>query len=269
MLKYAHALNTVLAGLLIVPALTSQSGRARSLEQALGETTRALEFLAGLDVQAQAGSRPGYLVMRDCTEAAIADAPARDGLFVSLRDDVNRLQTVFDEVSSHTRAPVAASQAHITSGLDQETRALFENQPLESQSLNGHPEDRAPVDASQSAARGATAAASTESIEPENFSADPMRQALACYRAGRPAQCLELLKLAGDDIRATYWSARAFEALDRIDEAAAAYERVAKSPNAGYLARRATSDLEFVGWKRAHAVARIDSNARPNSREAP
>jgi hypothetical protein len=243
MFKFTPAINVALASLLAVPALTVGGDGARSLERSLSETISALEYLAGLSKPPSSGE------LARVTEAPLADAPARDALLVALREDVNRLQTINDRLESGAhvelpaRGPLPAALP-LTTGLDQATRdQLAVAVPPPASGI------RSPV-AREDRERAARAIA----LEGAEFSADPLRQGQACYRAGRYEECLALLAKEPGDPRATYWSARAHEALGNHAAALEGYRAVAAAPDAGWLARRATSDLEFLTWKRERAL---------------
>jgi hypothetical protein len=104
-----------------------------------------------------------------------------------------------------------------------------------------------------SSAHGSTQGSTQGSIsfEEPGFSADPVRQGEACYRARRFAQCIEVLRRAPGDPRANYWTARADEQLGKDDEAVAIYTKLADAKDAGWVADSARADLDYLRWKKA------------------
>ena len=86
------------------------------------------------------------------------------------------------------------------------------------------------------------------------FRVDPLRQGMNAFRAGRHEDCLKALAELKDDPRAAYWRGRAFERLDKVAEAIAAYEECARHPAAGDYKQRAQDDLEFLRWRRDFGV---------------
>jgi Tetratricopeptide repeat len=283
-MRFHHVLNAALAGVFVVPAATLSGGESRGLEQALAQTVRAIESLSGLRdglEHAQgpsdgAGKDPAEAPVKGpvkspaaddavprliaSTEAPIADAHARDELLVSLRQEVSRLQMVFDQLTAKRRAgtapdepsepagaaggetaPAAAGAARsepqmpVTTGLDDATRGRLAEIPP-------------PVEGAEGAPRAGPPAA--KAFEEDGFRADPLRLGRAYYRAGRYAEGLALLETLAQDPEATYWAARCLERLGRLDEALAAYQRVIDAPDAGYFADRAQGDRDFLAWKR-------------------
>lgn len=87
---------------------------------------------------------------------------------------------------------------------------------------------------------------------PATSSADPLRQGIACYRAGRFEEACRILAPL-DEARACYWRARALERLERFDEAIQAMERAVALDGEGFERRRAATDLELLRWKRDYA----------------
>lgn len=240
MMKLSHAINTLVASILVVPALTLQGQGEGGLEHALSDTVYALEYLAGLEPRIQRDARASLPLIREATEAPLPDARERDERLVTLRNEVARLQMVHDDLAG--RANFAGGAAHVafvdpiqaagagsvTTGLTDEVR----------ESISGAPPPRP--------ARAPTG----ESIEASNFCADPARRGQALYRAGRYDECVTFLKAIENNMRAVYWMARAQEKLGRIEDALRGYRLVAQTKDDAALAERAQADAEFLEWER-------------------
>ena len=146
-----------------------------------------------------------------------------------------------------TRAPLARAPVNdtgVTTGMDDSLRALLAEAPGARTVLR-----------SESPARGNTTAPATSgasNAEPA-YSADPLKNGIACYRAGRYGEALELLAPL-DGAAALYWKARTLERLERLDDAVDAMERALAAGKgkdaAGFEERRASTDLDFLRWKR-------------------
>lgn len=242
MMKIGHAVNTLVATLLVVPAVTLQSRESAGLEQALKDTVRALEYLSGLAARPANDAAPLADIARHVTELPLSDARERDELLVRMRTDVSRLQMVYDELA---KLPPSASEPgvvpSITTGLAVATHA-------------------APTSAGVPPASAATHAMSSVPVREEaGFSADPLRQGQALYRAGRFEECIRWLEARRADPNAEYWIARSLEKLERTDQAIESYRKVADDKNAGPIAVRAKNDLEFLEWRRTFGTKLGDS----------
>jgi hypothetical protein len=243
MMKFSHAINTLVASVLVLPALTLQGSREGGLEQALSDTVRALEYLTGLESNVQKDARTAVPFLRDATEAPLRDPRESDERLVALRHDVARLQMIHDELAG--RAGVmsggasamlvdpdhASTSITVTTGLSDEVRG----------SISGAPPPRP------------ARAALGETIEAPGFCADPARRGQALYHASRYEECAQFLATIENDLRATYWLARAEEKLGRTEEALRGYRLVAQSKDDTALAERARADAEFLEWQREFA----------------
>ncbi len=242
MMKFSHAINTLVASVLVLPALTLQGRREGGLEAALADTVRALEFLTGLEPKVQAEPRTSVPLLRDVTESPLPDPRERDERLVALRNEVARLQMIHDDLANRVEAAPGTSALAIdpnqppvpvalTTGLTDADRI----------SISGTPPPRP--------ARGPVG----ETIEPAGFCADAARRGQALYRAGRYQECADFLKSIENDVRATYWLARAQEKLGQTEDALRGYRAVAESKEDASLAERANADAEFLDWQREFA----------------
>lgn len=254
MMKLTQALNVAVAGVLVLPAVTLQSGAPGSLREALDGTLRALETLAGVE-RRLAEDAPGAIeAVLSHTEQPLpvpeGDPGARDRMLETLRDEVAGLQGRFDRVQrertdggrgAHAGDALElpldddlAAPASTTTGLDDSLRAQ-----LAAGRARPAPRVAPAVQPAQPARRA---------FEDDGFTADPLRLAQAYYRKGDFERAVEVLDdQAGPE--ATYWTARSLEKLGRNEEAAESYRTVAALEDAGPLASRAREDLEFLNWR--------------------
>jgi hypothetical protein len=250
MLRFQPLVSTAAAALLLFPAASFSSDDLAVLQGALAEIEHALEVLNGLGPRVAGGEEGAGALVRSGTEGPLPDAVEADRQLETLRDEVNLLQAELDVLEARpllVEAPAAplglgprkGGVPPISTGLSVEQRAL----------LTGD----------ESVTRAAPAAAPPGSAHPgpgpaqaaseEGYSADPMRHAEACLRAGRYKEGFTLIA-ARTDPSAVYLQARLLEKLGRLDEAITALESVVHKLPEGYEARRAQSDLEFFKWKR-------------------
>lgn len=250
MLKSTYLIQLGLLGALTVPVLDKPGA---SLEQALAETERALAELLGREGQKEVRYDSAIARALGCSEPALPDPRRRDELLESLRRDVGQLQEELDELEVHglqgaprrAAAPGGASgdgpprpeppaPAPLRTGLDDELRELLgaSAPPIASGGL--------PV-ALRPAARTA--------LEEPGYSADPVRQGRALFRAARYAEGLALLERLGSTPEADYWRARCLERLRRPEEALRLYERIVEREPESDLGRRAAHDRDFVEWQ--------------------
>jgi len=258
MLRFQTLVASVLAPLLVVPALLRQ-GQLTTLQDALAGTQRALDVLKSLEQRLQADPAASMGLVLAATEAPTGDEEQRDQRLESLRDEVNLLQMQLDAMSGPVLgaggavqsalggdapiAPAPAAPSGISTGLDDSVRALL---APPSTHASGRAEPLRPAQAGRESepADGAERA----------YSADPLRNGIACFRAGRFGEAYELFAPL-DGAAALYWKARTLERMERLDDAIDAMERALRAGSgadgaAGFEQRRAQTDLEFLRWKR-------------------
>ena len=90
----------------------------------------------------------------------------------------------------------------------------------------------------------------TSPIAVKGYSADPLRQAQACYRAGRYDQGVTILATVDPSPTVNYWKARLFEKTGRITEAIELFQQVETNDAAGELRESAKREREFAEWRR-------------------
>jgi hypothetical protein len=252
-MKHAFAINTALACVLVVPAVTLEPQQGESIGQTLLRTVRALEHPAGLREQLDAANPDPHAIATviEWTESPLPGAEEREQLLVDLRDEVNRLQSEYDLVQpgATPEPPLAVDLALVdpeergvphapTTGLDESMRRWL-----------AAIREPAPKVRPAAAATPASNGRAREAFEPEGYTADALRLANVRYRQGRWQEALEFLTQATDaesvDLRA-----RTHERLEHFAEALTDYRAVIAMPGAGTLAERAREDSEFLEWRR-------------------
>lgn len=268
MMKFHAALTTGLATFFVAPAALS-SDELQTLEAALQSTSRALDVVVGVERSIQADPEGGAELIKQVTEAPVLDARRRDERLAALRGEVSLLRAELDqlelnaiqsgvqpldealaEARSNQRGERrsnpqvsgggSSSRAPVSTGLDEATRSALSQAKAEAMA---RAEGRTPV------FEGSQDAEATERRTRE-YSADPLRHARTCYRAGRYEEGHALLANA-EGVEALFWRARCSERMDDLDAAKKDLQQVlAMDPN-GPFSVRAQQDLDFVEWKRA------------------
>ena len=243
MLKFTQTINVLVAGVLLVPAVTLQGGAAQTLRESLDRTLAALETLAGIERHLQAGAPEAVAQALEHTEPSLvlsADDPAaRDRLLESLRADVGQLEAALERAQQGSvngpDAPSApAPDSATTTGLDDGLRELLAGQGREARALFVPP----PAERTEQKL----------ALEGQGFTADPLRLAQAYYRKGQFEEAVAVLEKHGRGAEALYWKARSLEKLGDHEAAVRTYTAVAEAPDAGALASRALEDIEFLEW---------------------
>jgi hypothetical protein len=255
MLRFQPVVSTAAAALLLIPVARFSPDDLAVLQGALDEIEHALEVLNGLVPRVASGEEGASALVRSVTEGPLPDAEAADQHLEQLRDEVNLLQAELDVLEARPLmvetqpaplglGPKRGGVPPISTGLTDEQRALLSGGDARPQG--------APAAAGAGASAGPGRPDAVRAAAPageEGYSADPMRHAEACLRAGRYKEGFTLIA-ARTDPTAVYLQARLLEKLGRLEEAIAALDSVVGKLPEGYEARRAQSDLEFFKWKR-------------------
>jgi len=241
MLKYTGIIGSMLASLVIVPSATLQSDRrdspVESLEAALVQTVDALDLLTGMKARAEKGHVVTALAARELSEDPLPGNQERDEKLQILRTQVSLLQQELDLLefrmkelrtgtSFRSEGTLPEQGVKITKGLGTET--LTELRTLER-----------PKSKSEEL---------SEPVEHAGYSANPLLEGQACYRAGQYERGIALLENL-DSIEAKYWHGRCLERAGYLEKAASVYRRVVAAKDAGSFNERAQTNLEFVEWK--------------------
>ncbi len=238
MMRFTGAIGTSLAAFVVVPATAlgpdGNDLALSSLEEALSKTVQSLEILVGIRDRAEPIAVDLVL---EVTEPPIFDGPAgpeRDRKLDVLRTNVSLLREELDVVEARLLSSPADTTGSIKTPVSGVTRGL-DPEALDVLRKLGAP--GAPVHRRSIAPATDTA-----------YSANPLMQAQACYRAGLFARGFALLE-KDETVAGRYWRARCLERLDRLTEAAELYRAISEQEDAGSFAERASTNLEFVTWK--------------------
>ena len=286
MMKHTGALALGLGLFLGLPAFTFGGGLPDSVESALDETLRALDVLGDLrsELEADQPLPPGTI--ESVTEAPTGTAAGRDDHLVELRDEVSALQAQLDarrlREGVALQEPVgtdtpAATQASDTPGTVTDTGvdtrgvstglsrtfvrslgggssdgvALGDTDPDAGQPTEPTDSTEPTGDAGNETTDPVADAADdrTPSPEGQGYSANPLRQAKACFRAGRYQQGVDILEGVAAFPEGDYWRAKCLDRLGRTEEAIVLWQAVAVDEDAGPVAALAERDAEFAAWR--------------------
>ncbi len=282
MMKYTGGLALGLGLFLGLPAFTFGGGMPDSLEAALADTMKALEVLGKVQGDLQAGNPVVRGLVEGLTEPPSGTAPGREQALGKLRDEVSGLQAQLDARRLQEGIPatgrttgqgpgVGGSTGGVTTGLSRTfVRAMGQGdptggaQPGSGGASTGAPQDpktdgaRAGESKPDPTASGESSASADHaprtgepgpSPEGKGYSANPLRQAQACFRAGRYQQGLDVLEAVTPFTEGDYWRAKLLDRLGRTDEALELFRAVEVAEDAGPLAAAAKRDAEFAVWR--------------------
>jgi tetratricopeptide (TPR) repeat protein len=228
MLRWTGGITTGLAVLILGPALiqplrlglaAGRSADPASKQRAIAEIE---EIAAGL----RQGSREAALRLLDSTEPPILDSGGREARSEALRAEIDALRRRLDA------APTRGNGSPLT------LRVL----------------DDEPAHARDGGA-GTFGASSTSHASPRierpepGYSADPLRQAIACIRAGQHERALDVLEHGDASGPREYWRGKALEALGREPQALACYDKAAQLAPKSLEGKLARIDAEYLRWR--------------------
>ncbi len=245
MMRLHSALSAGLAAFFVLPVALPSMGirqdELQLLEDALSRTVRALEVMGSLEERLRSPDPSMVELVLSSTEQAHLP-PAEGGeRLETLRREVSLLQMEVDSLEISSSSSPADRAPTITIGLDEELRQAL-RMPLHEEPPAAELSPPPPTGPSEPSREA-------QPPTPPGYSADPLRQAVACYRAGRHERALSLLE-GREDLEALYWRSRCLTQLERTDEAIALLTRIVESAGASYAGRRAESDLDFLRWKK-------------------
>ena len=257
MMKHTGGVALGLGLFFAVPAMTFGGGLPDSIGTALEQTLSAIEVLSKLERDVTAGKPLPKNVAVQVTEAPIGDARTRDERQTALRDEVAKLRAEVD-AKRFQKEPMLGTEvtpqpdttAPVTPGLSESfLKALGTSQqgplPASPSTTNAPAAGAAP----QPQAKPSLTAPAA-SPEGKGYSANALRQAQACYRAGRYEQGLGLLESSQPGPTVDYWKAKTLERLGRVDEAILLFASVETNDDAPELRAAAKHDREFAVWRR-------------------
>ncbi len=255
MMRFQAAITSGLAALLVPPMVLGQ-GSVETLEEALSQTTRALEILAGIQQTTEGAGTRSVDVIRAVTEAPILDDRRRDERLMDLRNQVNLLQTELDVLEAPAFLPEASAPPVEHAGIagysgDRPLPNVRTGlSPAELQALTSTKQPAPSTAADKAEEQDAGTAPAIDEGAP-TYSADPVKHARACYYARRYERCLLLVEDLTADPEAFFWKSRSLEKLGRLDEAVEAMKRSVELAGDSPAARRAQAEVEFLEWRRS------------------
>lgn len=281
MMKSIGTVQLALATVFVVPAVTGQDEGAHSLQSQLSATLNSLDYLADLRDRAATGDKDAIGAIVATTEKPRTPERAGGSYLESLQTDLARLRFQLDrllgtpsEVKAIMQLPGSVVRSLGLAGAPApgatSTTAPGETVPQVAgvapplappgldvfavsggmspgmlQQINS---ELLPLDSVTESARrrGAEAIA----LETEGYVAAPTRLGRLYVRRGRAAEAVTVLEPAPDSPARTYWLARAYQSLERYEDAADLYRGLLNDPDAADFKHQAERDLKFVDFSR-------------------
>ena len=283
MMKSIGTVQLALATVFVVPAVTGQDENVNSLQSQLSATLNSLDYLAELRDRAATGDRAAIGAIVSTTEAPRDPQRAGGSYLESLQTDMARLRFQLDrllgtpsEVKAIMQLPgsvvrslglagAAGEQGSTrtdpkapgngTSGGTTVLRtpgagplALSGSEGMSPAMLQQINSELLPLDSVTDSAR--RRGAESVALEGADYVAAPTRLGRLYVRRGRAAEAVTVLETAPKSPARTYWLARAYQALERYEDAADLYRSVIADPDAADFQRQAERDLKFVDFSR-------------------
>jgi|GEM_PF-2085742 len=283
MMKSIGTVQLALATVFVVPAVTGQDENVNSLQSQLSATLNSLDYLAELRDRAATGDRAAIGAIVSTTEAPRDPQRAGGSYLESLQTDLARLRFQLDrllgtpsEVKAIMQLPgsvvrslglagAAGEQGSTrtdpkapgngTSGGTTVLRtpgagplALSGSEGMSPAMLQQINSELLPLDSVTDSAR--RRGAESVALEGADYVAAPTRLGRLYVRRGRAAEAVTVLETAPKSPARTYWLARAYQALERYEDAADLYRSVIADPDAADFQRQAERDLKFVDFSR-------------------
>ncbi len=280
MMKSIGTVQLALATVFVVPAVTGQDQGAQSLQSQLSATLSSLDYLANLRDRAATGDKDAIGAIVATTETPRKPERAGGPYLESLQTDLARLRFQLDrllgtpsEVEAIMQLPggvvrslgLAGAPATGTETSAEGPRSdgapgsavqdlappgfeVFTVSGMSPAMLQQINSELLPLDSVTESARrrGAEAIA----LEGAGYVAAPTRLGRLYVRRGRAAEAVTVLESAPAAPARTYWLARAYQSLQRYEEAADLYRSLLNDPAAADFHRQAKQDLKFVDFSR-------------------
>jgi len=283
MMKSIGTVQLALATVFVVPAVTGQDENVNSLQSQLSATLNSLDYLAELRDRAATGDRAAIGAIVSTTEAPRDPQRAGGSYLESLQTDLARLRFQLDrllgtpsEVKAIMQLPgsvvrslglagAAGEQGstrtdpkapmNSTSGGTTVPRtpgagplALAGSEGMSPAMLQQINSELLPLDSVTDSAR--RRGAESVALEGADYVAAPTRLGRLYVRRGRAAEAVTVLETAPKSPARTYWLARAYQSLERYEDAADLYRSLIADPDAADFQRQAERDLKFVDFSR-------------------
>lgn len=226
MMRFTGGIATGLAVLFLAPGILPplRSGDAAARTQS--PTSKQLDIAEIEEIAAnlRQGSREAALRLIEATEAPILDTGGRESRIERLQSEIEELQRRTD-LAKETRAKSAPAAA---------------------------------VPPPRKTSGGANQVHVTAAASPPAYSADPLRQAVACARAGQHQRALLLLERLPAGAASEYWRGKALLALGRTHEALVSFDRSVELDASAPEAKLSKSEADYLRWR-----AKLAPESRP------
>jgi tetratricopeptide (TPR) repeat protein len=283
MMKSIGTVQLALATVFVVPAVTGQDENVNSLQSQLSATLNSLDYLAELRDRAANGDRAAIGAIVSTTEAPRDPQRAGGSYLESLQTDLARLRFQLDrllgtpsEVKAIMQLPgsvvrslglAGAAGEQISTGTDPKAAGngtsgsatgvrtpsagplgLAGSEGMSPAMLQQINSELLPLDSVTDSAR--RRGAESVALEGADYVAAPTRLGRLYVRRGRAAEAVTVLESAPKSPARTYWLARAYQSLERYEDAADLYRSLIADPDAADFHRQAERDLKFVDFSR-------------------
>lgn len=283
MMKSIGTVQLALATVFVVPAVTGQDENVNSLQSQLSATLNSLDYLAELRDRAATGDRAAIGAIVSTTEAPRDPQRAGGSYLESLQTDLARLRFQLDrllgtpsEVKAIMQLPgsvvrslglAGATGEQVSTGTDPKAAGnvtsggttglrtpgagplgLAGSEGMSPAMLQQINSELLPLDSVTDSAR--RRGAESVALEGADYVAAPTRLGRLYVRRGRAAEAVTVLETAPKSPARTYWLARAYQSLERYEDAADLYRSLIADPDAADFQRQAERDLKFVDFSR-------------------
>lgn len=283
MMKSIGTVQLALATVFVVPAVTGQDQGVHSLQSQLSATLNSLDYLSDLRDRAATGDKGAIGAIVATTETPRKPERAGGTYLESLRNDLARLRFQLDRLLGNPSeveaimqlpggvvrslglagAPAAPSATAPAPGGTTPNGTTGASRPplappgfdvlqvsggMSPAMLQQINSELLPLDSVTESARrrGAEAIA----LEGAGYVAAPTRLGRLYVRRGRAAEAITILEPAPTSPARTYWLARAYQSLERYEDAADLYRSLLNDPAAADFQHQAERDLKFVDFSR-------------------
>jgi hypothetical protein len=252
MLRFTTLANFGMVGALIAPAAFQEVSTVKEMESSLRATDHALRTLESIQEQLQAKDYHGIDSILKATEGPMGGDRERSQLMDQLRREIGELEFQLQELNAPITLPHLKEDPTEVMRNDPETEDAMGTVATIGLSVEQLTEvgNTGPLtpggDGTELAIR--PQADGRYRFEKQGFSADPIRQGRAFYRAAEYSEALRLFEGMAGEVEADYWIGRTLERMGRHQAALTAYMRVISNEDAGTFGERATSEREFLNW---------------------
>lgn len=252
MLRFTTLANFSMVGALVAPAAFQQVSTVKEMENSLQATDHALRTLDTIQSQLQAQDYRGVESILKATEGPIGGARERSQLLDQLRREIGELEYRLQEVEAPITLPHLKQDPTVALQADPEaedSKATVATIGMSAEQL---------TEVGNTWPLSTTGDDGTVVIRPQadgryrfekvGFSADPLRQGRAFYRAGKYKEALTLFEGMTGESEADYWIGSTLERLGQTQAALTAYTRVVDKEDSSSFGERAASAIQSVNF---------------------